>query len=295
MLKSVATILLSLAALLAACQKEAEKPPERVVVADSVLSADSTMIHFTSYGESDKAVVLVHGWSCDQTYWSRQVEAFKDEYQVVTIDLAGHGLSAAGREEWTMTNYGYDIAAVVNKLGLEEVALVGHSMGGPVCIEGARQLPEQTVVVIGVDTYQRLSQQPEPEQIEGFVTPFKTDFASAVNNMVTGIMGPNADSSLVAEVVADMAQADPAVAIASFEGLFAYDAAAALADMRKPIRAINCDLWPTDVEGNRSVAESFEVEIIEGVGHFPQMEVPGEFNIRLRKVLHEFWPVDESK
>jgi pimeloyl-ACP methyl ester carboxylesterase len=292
-MKKLSVVLLTLALYVSTgCQKETGQQAS-VVVTDSVLSADSVMIHYEAHGTGDRAVVFVHGWSCDGSYWARQVEAFRDEYQVVTLDLAGHGKSGTNREEWTIDRFGDDVAVVVNKLGPKGVALVGHSMGGPVCIEAARRLPQQTVVLIGVDTYQSLSGPATPEQAEAFIGSFRADFVGTVGEFITGIFGPNADSALVAQVSEDIGQADSVIAVACFEGLFGYDAVGALAEMRKPIRAINADMWPTDVDGNRQVAESFEVDIIEGVGHFPQLETPGEFNARLRTALQEFWPPEE--
>jgi len=272
------------------CQQESLDQAGPVVVRDSVASTDSVMIYYEAYGEGDRAVVFVHGWCGDRSYWVRQIEAFKDEYPLVTIDLAGHGESGSNREDWTVERFGDDVAAVVNALGYEKVALVGHSMGGTVCIEAARRLPEKAVVLIGADTHQDLSRLWPPDQAEAFIAPFKDDFVGQTREYIASIFDPNADSTLVAQVVEDMVDSDPAVATAIFENLFAYDSPAALADMRKPIRSINSDRWETDLEGNRSVAASFEVEIIPGVGHFPQLEDPAAFNLALRKVLHEFWP-----
>ena len=280
----------SLAAVTGCQQEVAEKPAETVVI-DSVLSTDSVMIHYTAYGEGDRALVFVHGWSCDQTHWVRQVDTFKDEYRVVTLDLAGHGKSSANRPEWTMESWGDDIAAVVNDLKLKEVALVGHSMGGPVCIEAARRLPEQTVVLIGVDTYQSLGKMPPQEMLADFLAPFRVDFKAATSDFVRMMFLPTADSALVEQLVTDLSDTDPKQAILWFESNFAYNAAAALKDMRKPIRAINCQIWATDVEGNRGVAESFDVVYMPDVGHFPHLENAGAFNGHLRSVLTEFWPV----
>ena len=152
------------------CQQEAaQQAAEPVTVVDSVASADSVMIQYESYGDGDRAVVFVHGWGCDGSHWVRQVEAFKDEYRVVTLDMAGHGQSGSNREQWTVERFGDDVAAVVNQLGLKEVALVGHSMGGAICIEAARRLPDQTVVLIGVDTYHSLSDPAPEDQVENFI------------------------------------------------------------------------------------------------------------------------------
>ncbi|NIP15292.1 MAG: alpha/beta hydrolase, partial [Gemmatimonadetes bacterium] len=56
---------------------------------------------------------------------------------------------------------------------------------------------------------------------------------------------------------------------------------AAMRDARVPIRAVNGDLYPTNVEGNRKYAPGFEAVIMEGVGHYPMLERPEEFNRHL--------------
>ncbi|UCE24275.1 MAG: alpha/beta hydrolase [Candidatus Zixiibacteriota bacterium] len=294
-MKKLGFVSLALVLVIAAgCQKESAQAPELMVIADSVASADSVMIYYQSHGGGDRAVVFVHGWSCDGSHWARQVEAFADEFRVVTVDLAGHGKSGANRAEWTLGRFGDDVAAVVNALDVKEVILVGHSMGGPICVEAARRIPDRTVALVGADTFQRMSQKAPTDQVEEFLAPFRDSFVVSAQGFVREIFGPEADSVLVEEVVADMSAADSAIAMASFEAVFSHDVGAALTDMRKPIRAINSDRWPTDVEGNRSVAESFEVEIIKGIGHFPHLEAPLAFNLALRNILHEFWPPEEQ-
>jgi pimeloyl-ACP methyl ester carboxylesterase len=91
------------------------------------------------------ALVFVHGWSCDRSYWNGQLDAFSSDYKVVAVDLAGHGESALGRKDWSIAAYGGDVAAVVKKLGLTRVILIGHSMGGDVNAEAARQLRGRVV------------------------------------------------------------------------------------------------------------------------------------------------------
>ncbi|MDH5743438.1 MAG: alpha/beta hydrolase, partial [Candidatus Aminicenantes bacterium] len=59
---------------------------------------------------------------------------------------------------WTMEAYGEDVVAVVNKLKLQEVILVGHSMGGYVILEAARRLPERIIGLVGVDTLNDFTQ-----------------------------------------------------------------------------------------------------------------------------------------
>ncbi len=101
--------------LLISCGREAETPPVATgPVVDSVTSADGVMIHYEVVGEGEPTLVFVHGWSCDRGYWKGQVDEFAKTYQVVTVDMGGHGESGLGREDWTLAAFGDDVAAVVN-------------------------------------------------------------------------------------------------------------------------------------------------------------------------------------
>jgi len=99
---------------------------------DSVYSADSVSIKYEVSGMGDKSLVFVHCWCCDRSYFENQIGFLSRDYKVVAIDLAGYGSSGMNCDEWTVSAYANDVAAVVNKLGLKDVVLIGHSMGGMV-------------------------------------------------------------------------------------------------------------------------------------------------------------------
>jgi pimeloyl-ACP methyl ester carboxylesterase len=64
-----------------------------ILLAVSTLAAatvDGIQIHSTSTGKGPKTVILVPGWTCDETTWSEQVPALAGQYRVVTLDLPGH-------------------------------------------------------------------------------------------------------------------------------------------------------------------------------------------------------------
>src|SRR5262249_57870091 len=75
------------------------------------LSADNVHIEYRVYGHGDPAVLLVHGWACDENYWHAQLDALKAHYTVVTLNLAGHCASGGNRTEWAMAYYVHDSRA----------------------------------------------------------------------------------------------------------------------------------------------------------------------------------------
>lgn len=275
-----------------ACRQESppKPPPTPSVVIDSVPSADSVLIRYDVRGDGERALVFIHCWCCDRTFWDEQADEFAKDYKVVTLDLAGHGESGTEREVWSMAAYGADVAAVVNKLNLPKVILIGHSMGGTVMIEAARLLGNRVVALIGVDNLQNLERDLSEEQIAEYLAYFSADFPTKTYDFVKGMFPEYADSELAERISTGMAAAPETIALGSFDQLFRYNYKTALSDVRLPIRCINSDEYPTDVEANNRVAESFKLILMPGSGHFPHMIKPTEFNQLLRQTIEEFWP-----
>ena len=270
---------------------EETQPQSEENIKQTVLSPDSVEIAYNVYGQGNHVLVLVHCWCGDSRYWHAQVEAFKDDYKIVTLDLAGHGESGLNREKWDMAHYGGDVAAVINTLNPEDdVILVGHSMGGPVCIEAARQLPGRITAIVGVDTFQDLAYKYSADQVDMFMKPMRDNYRLTTIKFVQSIVGPEADTGLVNWIIRDMVATPEEVAVNSMDELLRYDVLTSLKEMRVPIRAINAELFPTNAEGNDTLASSFKVLLVPTVGHFVQMEDPETFNADLRQTLAEFWP-----
>ncbi len=253
----------------------------------SAVSVDGVPVSFEVRGTGAPTLVLVHGWSCDRGYWKHQLEAFADRYQVVAVDLAGHGKSGIGRHEWTMPAFGEDVVAVADQLALGQMVLIGHSMGGDVIVEAARRLPGRVVGLVWVDTYRTLGDSLSRGEVESFLAPFRADFASAARDFVLRMFLPTSDGDLVQWVADDMAAAPPEIAVDAMEHAITFQPAVvdALREMRIPVVALNPDDKPSDVEalqrhGVRTVP-------ISGVGHFPMMEDPSAFNLLLERTLRE--------
>jgi pimeloyl-ACP methyl ester carboxylesterase len=231
--------------------------------------------------------VLVHGWSCDRSYWDGQTTALAGDFRIVTIDVAGHGASGTGRTAWTIESFGEDVIAVMNKLDIKDAVLVGHSMGGDVVSEVARKAPERVKGVIWVDTYKQLGKPRTEEEVQAMVAPFRERFVETADSFVRSMFPANADPALVDRVAADMSSAPPEIAVPVVEGSLTYGRSIvdAIAEVKAPIVAINSDHSPTDTAS--MTANGVDVVIMPGVGHFPMMEDPAGFNALLKQTIAE--------
>ena len=243
-----------------------------------VSSADGVPILFDVAGASARAIVFVHGWSCDRTYWREQVGHFADRYRVVAIDLAGHGASGDGRVAWTMPAFGEDVVAAVEALELDGLVLVGHSMGGDVIVEAALRLPGRVSGLVWVDVYRTLGARGTAFDIEEFMRPFRDDFVPSTRNFVRSMFTTDADPELVEWIAADMSSAPPEIALDAMRHALGNEDAvvAGLRELRVRVVALNPDYRPTDEEalGRHGV----ETVLMPGVGHFPMLEAPAAFN-----------------
>jgi len=250
-----------------------------------VKSVDEVEVAYTVSGYSETALIFIHGWSCNKSYWSSQINTFNDKYKVITIDLAGHGESGLERENYTVELFGEDVAAVVNNLELNKVILIGHSMGGSVIIEAAKRLDGRVIGLIGVDTYQSFTDDWTPEQKEGFLHSFNENFVNSTIEFVKSMFPPDADQILLEKISQDMSQAPPRVATSAMRNLFYYNPIPSLKEIDLPIISINCDLYPVNIEENKKHVKSFEVKMMKGVGHFIMLERPEEFNSLLSEAV----------
>ncbi len=265
-----------------------EAPPAPPVLRATVASADGVPIVYTAQGEGDPALVFIHGGFCDATFWASQVEAFAGENRVVTLDLAGHGASGSERAEWSPEAFGQDVKAVVEDLALERLLLIGHSMGGLVSLAAAQLMPERVVGIIAVDTLQNADLEWDEEAWRERVNSFREDFAGTCAQIRSANFREDADPALVAEVMAKICGRSPEMAAVGAEMLAAfesYDMAAQMQAVRVPIRGLNADLRPTNVEGNRKYAPDYDAVIMEGTGHFLMLERPQEFNQHLAELV----------
>ncbi|MCK6461914.1 MAG: alpha/beta fold hydrolase, partial [Planctomycetes bacterium] len=262
----VALVAVSLAASAEEPAPAAEKPKP---VDAKARSADGIELAYDTRGKGEVALVFVHGWCGDRSFWKEQLDVFAEKSRVVSLDLAGHGASGKDRKEWSADAFAADVEAVMKALDVKRAILVGHSMGGPISLLAAKRMPDRVVAVVGVDTLHNVEFKWPEEQTKQFLAMFDADFEGTTRMFMKGMLPADADPALAKYIMDKVLGADRKMATGVMRALTAFDAKEALAGAKVPVRCINAApgvqfAMPTAVDVNRKHGD-FDVVLMEGV------------------------------
>jgi pimeloyl-ACP methyl ester carboxylesterase len=95
------------------------------------------------HGGTGPAVVLLHGLADDSRTWRPVAEMLAETHTVVAPDLLGAGQSDKPRTEYGVASHVDRVRALLDELKLETAVVVGHSFGGTIASELARQHPDR--------------------------------------------------------------------------------------------------------------------------------------------------------
>ncbi|MEO7352671.1 MAG: alpha/beta hydrolase, partial [Marmoricola sp.] len=95
------------------------------------IDSNGISLNYTDSGGTGRPVVLIHGWPLSGASWSEQVPALTEAgHRVITYDRRGFGDSEKPADGYDYDTFAADLAGLVDGLDLQDVTLVGFSMGG---------------------------------------------------------------------------------------------------------------------------------------------------------------------
>ncbi|MFG2502171.1 alpha/beta fold hydrolase [Streptomyces sp. NPDC048441] len=101
-----------------------------------------TLLQAHDYGGDGPQIVLLHGYGRSLTDWDAAAALLTAGHRVLALDLPGHGRSP-GISPWTIPTVVRDIAETLDTHGVPEAVVAGHSLGGIVAVEYARENPDR--------------------------------------------------------------------------------------------------------------------------------------------------------
>lgn len=261
------------------------------MAATTVKSFDGVPIACETHGAGSPAIVLVHGGMCNRTDWEKSVPILAAAHQVVTLDLAGHGESGTGRQEWTVPNWARDVQAVVEALDLKKVVLAGHSLGSAVVVEAARLMPERVAGVVAVDgfVYFGYNAIRDPNVVNAALAPYREDFQAGVQGMCNGLFLPTSDPALVRRCTDEMKSMPAAIGVPMLAALYDWGGEEVLPHVKAPVQCIVSGLYaPMKAAGYiLPIADQLKITQIPESGHWVMLEAPETFSRLLLGAIDE--------
>lgn len=222
-------------------------------------------------------LVLIHGFPMDHHLWDEVVPLLEDDFDLIVPDLRGFGGSSTVDAEFGMEDYAADIAGLLDHLGVEKAAIVGHSMGGYVALALARFYADR-VSGLGLVASQAPADPPERKEgrYKSAAEVADKGPASVIDMMSTKF---TTDQRLQALSRESMEKQKPAAFIGGLKAMAErMDSTSMLATFKFPmviVHGTDDALIPIDRarEVKAAVPHAHLVEL-EGVGHIPMLEAP---------------------
>jgi pimeloyl-ACP methyl ester carboxylesterase len=261
----------------------------------SIVETDVVPANVKVEGEGPP-VLLIHGFAAAIDWWDEIAPALAKQHRVIRLDLIGHGGTAAPRDGYSIERQAELAAAVLDKLGVDRVTVIGHSMGGEVAVALAARRPERINKLVLIDSpptaggnFSLLMRAYLTPGLGELLAHFETD-AMLRRGLAQGF----APGFVVPEkFVADVRQLTYTAFRSAHDQSEAYRTAKApyerLSELKAvpPVLVIFGSLDAIVQAGNAKLFERVpgaKVVTIDGVGHSPLVEKPDE----VEKLLGEF-------
>jgi pimeloyl-ACP methyl ester carboxylesterase len=228
-------------------------------------------IHVDDGGSGGLPVVFIHSFAGSGEHWSNQLDHLRTSRRAVAFDLRGHGRSEAkGNDDLTVEDLADDIGTVVDGLGLQRVALVGHSIGGSAAIAYAASNPDRVAGLLLVGTPGRMPMQQADQVMSAMSSNYQETMAGYWDRLLT-----DATPTTRARIDRERASMPEPAAMTLIRASFAYDPLPDLRDYQGLVETVTIGDSPADL--HKQLPDTQDVKIT-GTSHWAQLDRPDEFD-----------------
>ena len=250
------------------------------------------------HGEG-QPILLIHHLAGSTGSWVDQFPELSQSFRTIAFDLRGHGKSHASKSGYTVDNLAEDARQLLEYLGVRDVHVVGHSIGGSIALMLVLEHPElaRSLTLVGAS--------PEP------ITESRREYYQslvdiALSEGMVAVADERKRTANFPKIITEreeiwssfrMRYADTSITgfVNCVKGLFTMrDLTSSLASIRVPTLGISGELDTSAMPYLKIFSKeitNFRTEVIIGSGHFCPLEKPKEFNNILLRFLEA---VDEN-
>lgn len=264
-----------------------------------VVDSDDASLHYRSTGEG-RTLVFVHGGWVSSRMWSPQVERFADEFQIVTVDIRGHGETDSDHRRFSVDLFASDLDEVLDEVDADDPVLCGLSLGGLIVQRHAATYDRaeslvlagttRTVPPIPMTKLQKLTFAPKPVMHSVIRTMGVRAYYEWLLASIRAIEGHEwvaLDPENRAYVREEIDRFSTEEYIGVFDALYDYQPTD-LSDVDLPALLVHGDHESsTVVHQNRKLAAELDASrvVVPDAGHLANLDNPAAFNEALEGFL----------
>lgn len=216
---------------------------------------DGTRLRISDRGDGPP-ILLVHGWKGSHRLWDRTAERLLGRHRVVRFDLRGMGESDKPRGPYDFDRMADDVGAVIRQLELEDVTLVGWSMGCTVSLSYLERDGHGVGRVVLTNGPLRLTRADDfphampAEQFDGYLAELAGGWPASEREFQRESLLPDADPAILDWLYAVALQTPLDIALEIVRAQARLDMRAAIARLRVPVLAAYADgdpYYPTSL------------------------------------------------
>ncbi|MGH9714819.1 MAG: alpha/beta fold hydrolase [Candidatus Acidiferrales bacterium] len=237
------------------------------------------------------SILFIPGWTMPAWIWEKQIEYFSKDYRVVAMDPRSQGESSQTHEGLYPAARARDIKAVVDKLHLLPVVLVGWSMGVTEVAAYLDQFGSQDLAgIVLVEGYAGGTRPADAPATLGILDSFLVDRRKAFSNFMSSVMFKKPQSSEYINRVTQASYVTPTdAAVALLVGMHGTDYKPALIKNSKPVLvcAAGNSIFASELEDLHKQIPSARYEVFSDAGHTLFVDDAEKFNALLEDFLHD--------
>jgi pimeloyl-ACP methyl ester carboxylesterase len=247
----------------------------------ALISGPQGVLGIDDGGRGGLPVVLVHSLAGNSTHWAPTLKRLRPTRRAVALDFRGHGRSEPPKNgDYSIAGMADDVESVADTLDFRRFILVGHSMGGGVALTYAGAHPERIAGLLLLDPIGDGTQIPADEA-KAFLKGLETNYDSLIQEYWSQIAGP--DSTVRERLLSDLGAMPRETVVQVFGEVLGFNPHPALARYRGPTLAVVTPANDQPFSLHR-LGEGFPHHIVQGTGHWIQLDKPEVFN----RLLEEF-------
>ncbi len=256
----------------------------------SQILANHINLYYEEHGQG-QPLVLIHGLGSSTRDWEYQVPTFADNYQVITVDLRGHGQSDKPGGPYTMSLFASDLAGLLAGIGVAAAHVVGISLGGAVAFQFALDYPALVKTLTIVNSAPSLGGTLEQarQEIERRVGIVQQLGMRAMGQALSPNLFPKPEQAALRETFIERwAENDPQAYIEATRSMLGWDVTGQLNSIACPTLVIAADRDYTPVavkEAYVALMPDARLVVIPDAHHAMPLEQPEKFNAALLDFL----------